>query len=227
MTFSSTSLFTISCALYFFTSACKPIGDNDHVGSIDSALFLQGKQLSLQLCGQCHVYPEPGLLDKYAWKQYVMPEMSNYYGYYYNEQEQYASMLPDMVEALSYLGQIPEEPSISPEEWQSILYFYQVAAPKTLSKTIANFNIPKSLDSYKMHFSPKQHIEPGVTLLKTADNVEGFWYADEGYGELRLVDAQMNIKRAIKIPGTPVGMTLLGDYWYVLTMAVLPPPTKG
>jgi hypothetical protein len=217
-----TNLLVASCFFLF----CKPKEDFSNSSNIDSVLFLQGKQLSVQLCGQCHLYPEPGLLDRYSWKQHVMPEMSNYYGYYFNEQQQYAPMTRDMVKSLDYLENIPEEPIIGIEQWHSMLYYYEMAAPETLPKTKDHFQISPNLEIFNVSYSPRQNIEPGVTMVKIPENNQGFWYADEGYGELRLVDAQMNIKRAIKIPGTPVGMTLLGDYWYVLTMGSFTPTNE-
>ncbi|HVG16987.1 MAG TPA: FG-GAP and VCBS repeat-containing protein [Chitinophagaceae bacterium] len=81
----------------------------------------QGKALASQYCASCHSLPDPSLLDKENWKK-LLPEMGVSLGI-----ESKGIHVPDEDKSL-----YPTTPSMNGEEWQSILDFYESAAPLSL-----------------------------------------------------------------------------------------------
>lgn len=218
-------------ALFFGATAFFSCGQEKHAGnvqavSLDSALYLRGKQLSVLLCSGCHQYPEPEWLDKFSWTHHVMPEMANYYGYYLNQDLNYVPLSAEAVASLAYLGTVPAQPTISQEDWFSMVYFYQHAAPLVGKKPETKPKINNQLPGFQVHFTPTQPIEPGVTLLKILPEGKGFWYADAAFQELRLMKADLSLVRAIRLPGNPVDLHIMGDDLYVLTMGSFVPTNE-
>lgn len=79
-----------------------------------------GEELAKIYCGTCHLYPEPGLLNKAAWEKRVLPAMAEQVGINF-----------------TYKLPMPNSPSpihLSTEEFQAIENFYAGAAPDSLPK---------------------------------------------------------------------------------------------
>ena len=82
-----------------------------------------GEALAKKYCSSCHLFPEPGELDKITWEQKVLPVMGKLMG-------------------VSQLGRHPFEESdriisheqggFAAEDWQKIANYYVSNAPRTL-----------------------------------------------------------------------------------------------
>src|SRR5439155_9508171 len=85
-----------------------------------------GATLARLYCGNCHLFPEPDLLDKKTWKEQLLPRMRMRLGL---SQE----MIDEHPEArfLRATGVFPTEPVISEADWDSIVAYYLQAAPAT------------------------------------------------------------------------------------------------
>jgi len=77
-----------------------------------------GEQLAKNYCGSCHLYPEPGLLDKTTWREAVLPSMAFMMG-------------------IDAVYEMPldnfKSPVISIEDWKKIASFYFNQAPDSMA----------------------------------------------------------------------------------------------
>lgn len=87
-------------------------------------------KLARQYCSSCHMFPEPGLLDKATWDKKVLPKMGIYLGLptYDFANDVPADDLP------TFLSTLPGSPVVTEQEWESIKHYFEVNAPDSLEK---------------------------------------------------------------------------------------------
>jgi hypothetical protein len=83
------------------------------------------ERLAKTYCSSCHLFPEPGLLTKETWLSKTLPEMAFRMG-----------LDPSRTRPTSngiYIeGVIPDQPMVSPEDWELIKKYYSKNAPDSL-----------------------------------------------------------------------------------------------
>ncbi|WP_207632845.1 FG-GAP and VCBS repeat-containing protein [Foetidibacter luteolus] len=94
------------------------------IAAIPSATYEQGKTLAAQYCQSCHLLPDPSLLDKKSWKT-LLPEMGLNLGIHTPSVQSIAQ---------EDQGFYPTKPAMTDAEWQSILAYYDAAAPEALQR---------------------------------------------------------------------------------------------
>src|SRR5688572_21976891 len=84
----------------------------------------EGRALAQQVCGSCHIFPEPELADRFTWTNSILPRMSYWLGYdtvdWTNE--------PGGGQVLAS-GKLPKEPVIDPARLKLIHNYYLDSAP--------------------------------------------------------------------------------------------------
>ncbi len=86
----------------------------------------EGEKLAQTYCASCHLFPEPSLLDKTTWKNNALPVMAQQLGLQIVNGEAY----PNIQKGAD--GKFESIASISPEDWDKIVVFYQENAPEKL-----------------------------------------------------------------------------------------------
>ena len=95
-----------------FSAACSPDKTKDNQ---------QGKELAQTYCSSCHSFPEPDLLDKNSWEQYILPRMGVFLGIIEHDSLRNILVADETERQLAdKLGVFPEKPVLSNEEWQKI-----------------------------------------------------------------------------------------------------------
>lgn len=86
------------------------------------------EDLATRNCSTCHLFPDPGLLDKKTWANSIFPEMALRMG-------RDLSRLPATTpgELAEILKSLPPTPMVSDEDWQSIRAYFVDAAPDSLA----------------------------------------------------------------------------------------------
>src|SRR5438105_4236339 len=79
----------------------------------------EGELRARGVCQQCHLFPDPSLLDKKSWEKYVLPKMRLYAGLL--SLDQVKTDEPELVKAS---GIIPSVPRIPRPWWPSIETYY-------------------------------------------------------------------------------------------------------
>jgi hypothetical protein len=144
------------------------------------------EQLAQKYCGSCHVFPDPGLLDKNTWEKSVLPQMSFRMGI---ETSLLSSISPD--DQLEVLRTIPGEPLVTPEQWESIRTYYLKNSPDSLgarTATISNIveqftpepytSIPEALTTFIKSDTGHNSIYVGSRLNKLYRLNEKFMLED-------------------------------------------------
>jgi len=80
-------------------------------------IIAEGKVLSEQYCKNCHLYPQPALLDKHTWENGVLPNMARQLGVHTEMGQYYAD----------------KQSQLNVPDWQKIIAFYKALAPEKLS----------------------------------------------------------------------------------------------
>ncbi|MBX2826758.1 MAG: VCBS repeat-containing protein [Flavobacteriaceae bacterium] len=133
-----------------------------------------GETLAKNLCISCHAYPEPSLLDKETWENYMLPRMGYMYGIYKSTEEREA--LFENNEGGSILKErnlFPPTPQIDSLDWEAIKHFYLSNAPDSLPR-LPKKNISKTLDQFNV-IIPNQKVQvPSSTMAYFSE--EGMIY---------------------------------------------------
>ena len=90
---------------------------------------LSGKELAEIYCANCHLKPEPELLDKITWEKGILPEMSYYLGMK-SVAEKMFNMSPEDIQATTQSGLYPNNPLLTEEDWQKLKNYYTSNAPE-------------------------------------------------------------------------------------------------
>ncbi|MGB3618408.1 MAG: hypothetical protein WBA12_09825, partial [Catalinimonas sp.] len=122
------SLLPLLCAaLYACTSTPPPEKPTDEL--------LTGEALAAAYCQSCHLLPDPTLLDKATWEEYMLPRMGYMMGIYPHD-----SVRLNLIEAgpggerVEAANIFPKDPWITAEQWQRIRTYYLDAAPDSLRR---------------------------------------------------------------------------------------------
>ena len=90
---------------------------------------LSGKELAETYCANCHLKPEPELLDKMTWEKGILPEMSYYLGMK-SVGEKMFRMSPEDIQAATQSNLYPNNPLLTEEDWQKLKNYYTSNAPE-------------------------------------------------------------------------------------------------
>ncbi len=81
----------------------------------------EGKELAHKYCASCHQFPEPSLLNKYTWREGVLPVMARKMGVSSTRAE--GEPLPFVVRPAD---------AIALDDWRKIIAYYEKEAPDSL-----------------------------------------------------------------------------------------------
>jgi FG-GAP-like repeat len=173
--------FLISSVFFIYPlSTCHEINKNSHPGIPDSSIE-KGKRLASLYCGNCHLLPDPGQLDKKSWEKGVLPEMGPRLGIFDFMDQNYPSSRYDGDVSRSFY---PSKPILDPGEWKNILDYYMSNAPDSLGGQNRKVSIRTGLKLFTGRV-PKLTYENPVT---------GFVAIDTSVPEHRIVISDISKK---------------------------------
>lgn len=125
----------ISVALSFLFLSCKNDPEYKKTESLTEATasLELAERYARVYCASCHQYPEPTLLDKQTWRDYMLPRMGAMYGRYDSTltRESFFENGGGR-ERLEASGLFPAKPTIADSIWDQIEEFYLSNAPDSL-----------------------------------------------------------------------------------------------
>lgn len=175
----------------------------------------EGQKLAEKHCASCHLYPEPGLLDKITWTSSVIPEMAFLMGF--PSPKHYNQLSPEDREIV--MRQIPSEPMISRSDLQAITRFYQEEAPLHLS------GIRPAAYSNQTQFNAKKPAQFNgyfVTLLQY-DSIHQQTYVGTRQQWLYQLNDQFVTVDSIKLAGSPSSIAFEEKRLLVSLMGIFDP----
>ncbi|MGK2862639.1 MAG: hypothetical protein ACSLE0_11950, partial [Chitinophagaceae bacterium] len=123
----------------------------------------QGYQLSQKYCRSCHQYPDPDLLDKATWENYVLPKMGNLVGFLYMGMNHYVENGNMEIMKLN--------------EWNKIVQYYTTESFPDEDKGRIK-KIKKDLQLFEVQIPSFAVSRPFTTMVNTATSTNGFFFAD-------------------------------------------------
>ena len=163
-----------------------------------------GQQLALKYCQNCHLFPEPDLLDKKTWTTSVLTNMGLRLGIREAKQNPYADMDADDVALMKEAAVYPEIPLVSREEWLEIIKYYEKEAPSVLPSPKTDIQLTDQLPQFKAQFlTVTQKKLPRTTLLKY-DKTASLLYIGDAQNDLFVVDSTGRLKNVFKTESAPV-----------------------
>ncbi|MCE6990519.1 VCBS repeat-containing protein [Dyadobacter sp. CY323] len=165
---------------------------------------LSGKQLAMQYCQRCHLFPEPALLDKKTWTESVLPNMGQRLGLQFPGRALYVDMEPADKEIIKKLGTYPETALISIQEWEKIVAYYVETAPeKPLPQKTSSIPVAPLTSFKATSLTVGDKSVPKTTLLKF-DPAPAQLYVGDDQNALYVLDKSFQLKDTWWIDTPPV-----------------------
>ncbi len=164
----------------------------------------RGKALAMQYCGSCHLFPEPGLLDKKTWMESVLPNMAWRMGIRTDGEGPYDGMDQDEVAAVKLAGVYPEEPVMSAEDWKLILSYYEKEAPGEMPVQHVKDSVYNSLPLFEPSLAfVGDNKAPKTTLLKFDKRTSRLYVGDD-QNSLYVLNGNLDVEETWWMDSAPV-----------------------
>jgi hypothetical protein len=165
-----------------------------------------GEKLARVYCQSCHLFPEPGLLDKASWTNGALPDMAKWMG-----------LTPADIER-SPDGQVvedsnvfPPSPLISREDWGQIVRFYAENAPEKLLQP-ARAKITPETPRFRVKPFPYQRRVPMTLMVQIDPSQRRLYVGDAMTHSLEALDAAGNRIFGVQFDSGPVSLRTAGDH---------------
>ncbi|MFL5773776.1 MAG: FG-GAP repeat domain-containing protein [Flavisolibacter sp.] len=166
----------------------------------------RGEQLAKQHCRSCHMLPDPSLLDKTTWVNYVLPKMGGLLGFVHFAGGGYAES-----------GKGADVMPLT--DWQEIVAYYLKNAPDTLALP-ERMKIESSIRGFEVTMPVGQEKAPATTLVKI---LPGHLLYGDGVKKI-LYETDSQHVTIIPVNGDGVvNINDSGTTWKILDMGVLYP----
>jgi hypothetical protein len=175
----------------------------------------EGERLAHVYCAACHMFPDPGLLDKQTWRTGVLPQMAQRLGV--PEKSLFAEMSRDP--AMVVLTK-----AVSESDWNKIAEYYLEHAPDTLPQQ--SLPAEPQLDPPLFSagpFIPGLHSSAIVTLLKTDSVNERIFVGEAGTNTFRVFDFSRRLTASLTLGSPPTDVISEKDRLLVLESGRLEP----
>ncbi|MEL6812132.1 MAG: VCBS repeat-containing protein [Bacteroidota bacterium] len=155
--------------IHFCFLSCK---DAPYSGTSSTPVVtsIDGESLSKTYCIACHQYPQPDLLDKDTWQNYILPRMGYMYGIYENEQQR-EELFENNVggEIVQARNLFPKERTLDSLSWKAIVDYYVSYAPVELSLTERKV-ISKDQTQFEVIIPQQKMKIPSSTMAQFSEN---------------------------------------------------------
>jgi FG-GAP-like repeat len=195
------SIFALWSDIQFEDKREKTVFSQKAQACLDTA---KGKILAIKYCSNCHLFPEPDLLDKKTWTSSVLPNMGLRLGLKEAGKNPYTDLALEDEKILKDLAVYPEIPLLTKEEWAEIVQYYEQTAPSVLQAFEASENtissqLPQFKPQFVTLFSKKT---PQTTLLKF-DKATTQLYVGDAQKELYVADSSFRLKEKWQTQSAP------------------------
>lgn len=160
---------------------------------------LTAAQLSRSYCSSCHMYPEPDLLDKKTWENYILNRMGNYYGIY--ESDTTRAFLIEGGRAGQFVERMnvfPANATIDTAVFNKIKGFYLEEAPEHLAQPLPK-TITEELKNFKVKRPSAKTKNPMTSLVKVS-GPNRIYISDVGRSTLSIMDKNMKVLKTAPSP---------------------------
>jgi hypothetical protein len=124
----------------------------------------EGERIARKYCSGCHQFPEPVLLNKTTWANYVLPRMGGLLGFQHLASGGYAEYKNDVKLPL--------------EDWNKLVTYYISSSQKQLPSPVSATVITTELKNFTVETPASPMRRPSTTLVAASVTGSGFYFAD-------------------------------------------------
>ena len=177
--------------------ACQP--EDATVGLADTEL--SDGQLVQRYCASCHLFPEPGLLDRDTWLSSVLPAMSWRLGIRDTAHRPLMGRTMNEQYLIRQANIFPDSTLLSEASWQRIVNYYDSLAPAQLPVPAAAVrSTPSNAPFHPQPVSLQANTDGLLTLLRQ-DSTTGKIYLVDGLRTLYQLNAAAHVEQSFLLPG--------------------------
>lgn len=184
----------LSLSLFILARVSLSAVDRDPV---PNAVSLSGQALAHKICVQCHLFPEPDIMDRTAWESGALPLMYKRLG----------------LSKLNPNGTPAEVQVLA--DWQRICTFYLTAAPTNalppFSRPPIEIGLP-DFDVIDPHYRPNQQ---DVTLVQIDSSASQLYVGNAASLSLDVLDAQGRILSSMPVDSPPSSLVHGSNGWFI------------
>lgn len=174
-----------------------------------------GGSLARTHCSSCHAFPEPNLLDKATWKNYVLPRMGYMYGIYpHDSVRQTLIGKGESGEMVKKANTFPSHQLLQDSIWMEIKNYYLSRAPDNLE--IASHEISIGLKLFEVVEAPYRLSPPGTTFVAFIE--DGLYIADAHTQKLYQFDRKLQL---LNVANTKEGAVWINEQERRLLITVM------
>lgn len=186
-----------------------------------------GQKLAKTYCVSCHSFPEPELLDKKSWEQYMLPRMGVFLGVIEHDSLRNILVANDVERQIADAsGIFPKQQVVTDEEWQKIKAFYLQNAPDQLPAP-AKKEISKGLASFTTEIPVYKLSPPSVTMAEIDTLSHALFIGDANSQSLSVFSPGLEFIQGAKVGETPVSMAEFSNEYLVTMMGSFSPTDVG
>lgn len=180
-----------------------------------------GKILSEQVCGACHKFPDPSLVDKKTWNEQILPRMEARLGVTppdYNSSPE--------GEIIRELKIYPDQPLITKAQWAAIHSYYMTNAPETPLPQDPHAPIEVGLKQFaplpaRFRFAPAL-----TTFVKISPSTRSIMLGDNQAKQISILDVDGKLKSSIPFTNVPIEIVEQPRGLYVTSIGSFVPSEK-
>ena len=207
-------------SFFAFVAACKQ--ENRQPAKEGAALLAEGERLSKIRCGTCHAYPDPALLPRATWEQYILPRMGYMLGVFPDDTTRSSLIEKGLAEEkVVAAGIFPDKPQISKEDWAAIQAFYLKNAPQDFPPyEIAAVEPNQQQFDLKL---PEYRLSPPSTTMVHIAKAGGIYVGDANSKAMYLFDKNLKLQKAANVKEGAVDIAEMDDRLLITVMGSFSP----
>jgi hypothetical protein len=182
---------------------------------------VEGEKLAKEVCGRCHLYPDPTALPRTYWEKQIFPSMAKFMGRFGSADSRDSMFeIGEAGERVKQAGVFPNHPLINDDDWNMILAYYLQNAPEKIDFPKVQFTSNSNL--FKLEKPLAARGSASTTLLKGLGQGQ-FIYGDAGTGRYIEFGAGFSIKKMGELEQGPVHFIRKDKYDLITVMGSFAP----
>jgi hypothetical protein len=208
----------LSLFICFLVAACTIVEKKDETNL--KAESDTGETLAKKYCASCHLFPDPGLLDKKTWRDHTLPAMAYRFGIYGDRSRD--SLLEKGVarRIVEQANVFPAVQTISEKEWELIKQYYNANAPDQLAVGADTLSVEQA-SLFRAQAPTFKISRPAVSALEFDAKNRRLYIADcskDNQSSITVLDQFFKPITSIGLPHPVSNITIRDDTLYILSM---------
>lgn len=217
--------FTSFVLVFVIFFACEPISERKQpipslyqLSQMD--LDLDGEKLAELYCGNCHIKPNPDILDKGTWENKVLPDMRMRMGLYLAED--FGVTLPSDNGVPK--GIYSEIPLIKREDWVKLKKYYLELAPNTPLPQAEKIDPKVGIPNFEIEIPEFDFLYPDLITMIQVDDQSNIWLGHRFKRLFQLkLDGDFEIVDSLVTDVAPVAIHFDESGFELLSMGLMDP----